>query len=143
MNIWNNLPNGIHIDWVLESSKTHPYEWSISWECHTADDSSGEMGEARYNAKEDTSDSCRYTGRDPFMDAILDATRGAVFKTAAKDAVLSLVVYDHAAKYLDMTYDELLTWSHLNNDPAAILLLPALIVRELINEKQMKNKGKK
>lgn len=132
MNVWDNLSNAAHIDWVLDSVKQYPHIWKKIWEWHANDDFSGELSDTRYNAKEDANIDCSFAKRNSFMYAILSATRVYIFPTAAKDAVLCLVTYDHAAQYIGMKYDELLTWTHLSNDPAAILLLPTVLAREII-----------
>ena len=65
--------------------------------------------------------------RGAVWGAALDAARGAVW-----GAVLALVTYDHAAKYLEMTPDQLRVWAELSEDPAAVLLIPAVIAFELL-----------
>ena len=132
MNAWDNLPNASHINWVLESMKQYPDIWKNTWEWHVNDDFSGELSDTRYNAKEDANIDCSFTDRDSFINAIIRANRVYTFPTATKDAILCLVTYDHAAQYIGMKYDELLTWTHLSNDPAAILLLPTVLAREII-----------
>jgi len=41
---------------------------------------------------------------------------------------VALIAWDHSAKYLKMTPDELRVWYALSDDPACILLLPAVMV---------------
>ena len=65
-------------------------------------------------------------------DAAWDAAWDAV-----RDAAVALVAWDHASKYLAMSYKELQVWYQLNEDPAALLLLPYVKARELIAEKVM------
>ena len=116
MNAWSHLPNAAHIDRVLESVKSHPESWGLprTWAWSAA------------------------------WDAAWDAARGAAWDaleaaweaawSAARDAILALVAYDDAAKYLDMPVDQLKIWAILSEDPAAVLLLPAVIAYEKIDE---------
>jgi hypothetical protein len=67
-------------------------------------------------------------------DATWYAASGAAYG-AAKDAILSLVVYDDCEQYLDMSYNELLFMAKLTQIPATILLLPYAKAMELIKEK--------
>jgi hypothetical protein len=50
------------------------------------------------------------------------------------DATAALIAYDDASKYLDMSVDQLRVWAILSEEPAAILLLPAVIAFERIRE---------
>ena len=52
----------------------------------------------------------------------------------ARSASMALIAYDDSAKYLDMPSEQLRVWSILSEDPAAILLLPAVVAFERINE---------
>jgi hypothetical protein len=47
---------------------------------------------------------------------------------------MALIAWDTSAKYLDMSSDQLTVWMHLSEDPAAVLMLPAVIAFEKINE---------
>jgi hypothetical protein len=53
------------------------------------------------------------------------------------DATAALITYDDASKYLDMPIDELRVWAILSETPAAILLIPAVIAFERINELEL------
>jgi hypothetical protein len=50
------------------------------------------------------------------------------------DATAALIAYDDASKYLDMPVEQLRVWAILSEEPAAVLLLPAVIAFERINE---------
>jgi hypothetical protein len=71
--------------------------------------------------------------RDAVRVMAWGVTRNAAWD-AARDAVLALVAYDDAAKYLDMPMDQLRVWAILSEEPAAVLLLPAVVAYEKINE---------
>ena len=121
MNAWSHLPNAVHIDRVLESSKSHPEVWDAAYDaaCDAAYDAACD---AAYDADQDAA-------RDAAWYAACDAARNW-----APDTILALVAYDDAAKYLDMPSDQLRVWGILSEDPAAVLLLPAVIAYEKINE---------
>jgi hypothetical protein len=50
------------------------------------------------------------------------------------DATAALIAFDDASKYLEVASDQLRVWTILSEEPAAILLLPAVIAFERINE---------
>jgi hypothetical protein len=62
-----------------------------------------------------------------------DAARSAAW-SVAYDAILALFVYDDCDQYLSMTSEELQVWALVTEHPAAVLLLPAVIVFERIKE---------
>ena len=133
MNAWSHLPNARHIDRVIESAESHPEIWSASW------NASWNATMAAYDAARDAAwvaaarSAARDATRDAAMDAASDATRGAAWY-AAWAATAALIVYDDASKYLEMSSDQLRVWAILSEDPAAVLLLPAVIAFERINE---------
>ena len=103
MSAWSHLPNAKHIDRILASVKENPAAWDAVW------------------------DAALDAARDAVRDAARRWARGAVW-----GVVLALVTYDHAAKYLEMTPDQLRVWAELSEDPAAVLLIPAVIAFELL-----------
>jgi len=137
MNAWSHLPNAAHIDRVLESSKSHPEVWDAAW--GAAYDATREAAwGAAYDATRDAAyDAARDAAYDAARDAAWYAARDAAWyaaRDAARSAILALIAYDDAAKYLDMPSDQLKTWEILSEDPAAVLLLPAVIAYEKIDE---------
>ena len=141
---WSHLPNAVHIDRVLASVKAHPGVWSSAW--YAASDWSGDRARAA------ASDAERTAARTAAWDAARDAERTAA-RTAARDevryaawdaasaaargAISALIAYDNSAKFLDMTSNELKMWGALSEDPAAILMLPAVIAFEKISELEL------
>jgi hypothetical protein len=121
MNAWSHLPNAYHIDLVLESVKSHPEiwdaargaAWDAAWDAARYAALGAALGAARYAA----------------WNAAWNAARGAAW-----NAVAALIAYDDASKYLEMTSDQLRVWAILSEDPAAVLLLPAVIAFERISE---------
>lgn len=132
MNAWSHLPNAPYIDRVIETLKSHPGIWYAARDSATGFDrptawSAGRS--ASFNA-----------GRHLEWDAAYAATWSVTRETdwsagdAAWDSVTSLIAYDYSANYLDMPSEKLRMWAILSEDPAAILLLPAVIAFERINE---------
>lgn len=65
-------------------------------------------------------------------DAWSAASRAA--GDAAWGANAALIAWDNSAKYLDISSDQLKVWMHLSDDPAAVLILPAVIALEKVKE---------
>ena len=120
MNAWSHLPNACHIDRVFESAKSHPEIWD------TAVDTAREASWLAY----------RDAAYDAAYGAALGVDRYAAW-VAARDAAIALIAYDDASKYLEMASDQLRVWAILSEEPAAILLLPAVIAFERINELEL------
>jgi hypothetical protein len=133
MNAWSHLPNSHHIDRIIKSVKSYPEIW--------AEANSANVGDSRDAALHMTMNAAWDAALDFSLNAALDAvwsTAWDVVRNAAwdvfNDAALALIAYDDANKYLDMTSDHLRIWAILSEDSAAILLLPAVIAFERINE---------
>ena len=124
MNAWSHLPNAAHIDRVIESLKSHPDIWNAAWRS------------AWYEAWDKAWDKAWDEARGAARGAARDAARDAAWD-AAWGAILALVAYDNSAKYLNMTVDQLKTWASLTEDPAAVLLLPAVTTFEKISKLEM------
>jgi hypothetical protein len=137
MSAWDHLPNAKHIDWVIASLKKHPDLWSggrdAAWDaawCESCD--------AAYDAP------CKAT-RDAALDAAYNAawddTRDMIWDAAwvealaaAQGVILALIACDDCDQYLSMTSEELRLWATLSEHPAAILLLPVVLIREKMAE---------
>ena len=135
MNDWSHLPNAHHIDRVLESAKSHLEIWSTPWDAIPNRDSAhneawgAARSAARGTAWNAATDAAWDVARNADRGVATVAARGAMY-----DAVKALIAYDDASKYLDMPVDQLRVWAILSEIPAAILLLPAVIAFERINE---------
>ena len=133
MSEWSHLSNAPHIDRVLESVKSHFEIWtgamvatrSAAWDA--AWDAT--WSAARGAAWSATWSAARGAAGDAAWDAAWDAAGDAAWS-----ASMALIAYDDSAKYLDMPSEQLRVWSILSEDPAAILLLPAVVAFERINE---------
>ena len=128
MSEWSHLPNAAHIDRVIESSNSYPEIWSA----------------ARDAAWDAARDAAWDAARDVVWDAARDATRYAAYNAAwdaawyaAWEAALAFIAYDDAANYLAMPSDQLKVWATLSENPAAILLIPAVIAYERISELEL------
>ena len=149
-NLWSHLPNAAHIDRVITSLKSHPDIWNAAYDeaCDAAFDVSRVAASA---AAHGAVSSARGAARGPAWvaasaaahgavssarGAVWDAARAAVWdaaRGAAWGAILALIAYDDAVKYLNMTSDQLKMWAILSEGPA-VLLLPAVIAYEKISE---------
>ena len=129
MNAWDHLPNARHIDWVLASLKQHPEIWATT---------RAAARQAAWEAAWEAAwDSARAAAYDAAWRAAKGAARGAT-RAAAYDAtravILALIAYDDCGHLLNMPSEQLKTWALLTEQPAAVLLLSAVIVRERIRE---------
>jgi hypothetical protein len=137
MNAWSHLPNSHHIDRVLESLKSHPEIWGEAWVAFKDATRLAVRDEARLAAFDATLGAARDVVRDAAFDATLGAVRDVVRDAAlyaARSAITALIAYDDSSKYLDMPSDKLRVWAILSEDPAAVLLIPAVIAFERISE---------
>jgi hypothetical protein len=139
MSAWSHLPNATHIDQVLADLTAHPDEFVVAW---------GAAGYAVWTAAYDAAwDAAWAVARLEARDTVLSAAGVSAWTAAAgvsawtaawdaaRSAITALVAWDHAANYLDMTYEELNMWCQLNEDPACALLLTYVRARELIAQK--------
>ncbi len=129
MSPWSHLPNAAHIDRVISSLKTHPEIWAETWD---------EVYDVAHTAVYDAAHSAVYNAsRDEVYDAAWSAAYDTAWgsaRDAAWDAILALIAYDDAAKYLNMTSDKLRVWGMLGEKHEYVLLLPAVIAFERISE---------
>ncbi len=123
MNLWDDLPNARYIDWVLASLKQHPDIWTSA---------PADAAQAAWDAARDAAQrSARKAAWHAAWYGARDAEWGAA-RDAAQNVILALIAYDDCAHLLNMSSEQLKTWAALSENPAAILLLPAVIVREHI-----------
>jgi len=136
MNAWSHLPNAKHIDWVIESLSTHPKLWSAAGNANGADVAKDSAYDAAWDGDRDEDrDAAWNAARYATRDAAWFATRRMARYTAcyvARSAILALIAYDDCDQYLSMTADELRVWAQLSENPAALLLVPMVEVREQV-----------
>jgi hypothetical protein len=136
MNAWSHLPNAHHIDLVLESVKSHPEIWDAARDAAHNDLDWYAATDAAMNAARETSHNEAWDAAwDAAWGATLDATWDAT-RDAAWNAIIALIAYDDASKYLDMPVEQLRVWAIISETPAAILLIPAVVAFERINESE-------
>jgi len=129
MNAWSHLPNAHHIDRVLESVNSHPKIWGAARDAAHNEDWDAAYVAAQGAAYVAAQAAAYVAAQDAAWFAARDAAR-----FAARDAIAALIAYDDASKYLDMPSDKLRVWAILSEEPAAVLLLPAVIAFEKISE---------
>ncbi len=128
MNAWDHLPNAKHIDWVIESARQHQSQWTLG---RTPHDWYRDYAAAEYRLRGSYRHSILLktltAARDELQSVLHPAGTAAV-----SAAIFALVVYDDCAHLLDMSGEQLRAWVVLSEQPAAALLLPAVIARERI-----------
>ena len=139
---WGHLPNAKHIDRVLANLRVHPEEWDAAWYAvrGAAWDAArsagwgaarGAVGDAVGDAVWDTAgEAVGDAAGGAAGDAVWDAARSATWnaaRNAAEDAVCALVAYDDCAYLLDLSPDVVRAHYALTDEPAGLLLLPAVI----------------
>jgi len=129
---WSHLPNAKHIDWVLDTLKENPEVWktaggAATWDAAWNDAWGAVWGAAREAAWVAALDAARGDARD--------AARYAA-RYAACGAIAALVAWDDSSKLLDKPVEEVTELANESNH-AAILLLPAVIVKHKLKENKM------
>ena len=128
---WSDLPNAKHIDWVLDTLEKDLEMWDAardSAEKAALDDKWEAACDAAWDAA---------AALDAVSDAMSDATCDAVWDDvweAAWGAVAALAAWDNSAELLDKSAEEVTELARTGNQ-AAVLLLPAVIVKHKLKEK--------
>jgi hypothetical protein len=141
---WSHLPNAAHIDRVLESVKAHPEQWTTAWTTAWAAAWDAALDAVENAARNVVENAARNAALDAAGEAIWGAAGEAIWGAArsaagaaARAAILALIAYDDCAQYLDMPSDKLKVWAILSENPAAVLLLPAIKAFEKIKELEL------
>jgi hypothetical protein len=134
MRAWNNLPNARYIDQLLADLKSHAEELGAAWDAAGIAIDGDDYESARNEALEAVWPVDRGTAWNAVLDATWSVARGSAWY-AAWSAGTALIGWDHSAKYLSMTSEELEVWYALSDDPAALLLMPYARARELVAQK--------
>ena len=123
---WSHLPNATHIDWVIKTLKENPKVWEAPLDAMRGVAWKAARDAARYAELDAARDAAWDASRDASWDAAGDAV-GAAWE-AARGAIIALVAWDESSELLTMpiTHVERLVKLEM---PAAILLLPAVIVK--------------
>ena len=133
---WSHLPNAKHIDWVLKTLEKDSEMWEVAWDVAWE----AEMDSAWDAARDAACDAVRDDAAwDAVWDAVWDATsaRRVVWDAvwdAMWDAIEALIAWDDSSKLLDKSIEEVTKLAREGNH-AAVLLLPAVIVKHKLKEK--------
>jgi hypothetical protein len=137
MSAWRHLPNAKHIDRVLASLRRHSEIWSAARFDNQIAAQDAAWDAVRHAAWNAARDEAYGAVRDAILDAVRYESYGAAHGAAlnsAWGAILALIAYDNCEQYLSMTSEELQVWARLSENPAAVLLLPAVVAFERIAE---------
>ncbi len=129
------LPNAVHIARVLASLKANPKAWAAAWTA-TRDtawaDAWGAAWDTARNAASAVALNAAWTAarnaawgpaRAPAWDAAWGPARAPAWGT-----LLALIARDDSARLLSLTPDQLQAHHMVTEDPAAVLLMPAVMV---------------
>ena len=139
MTAWSYLPNAKHIDAIIASVKANPEVWGAAWRTVVGRNAAWDAArnaawKSAWNAAWDAAwNAARGAAREAAWEAARDAAWYAT-RNAARGGILALVAYDHASRYLEMKPDQLHAWALLSEDPAAVLLIPAVIAFDKLAE---------
>ena len=131
---WSHLPNAMHIDRILASVKAHPKTWYVARDAAWY---AAAPGAAHCSGTWRAAyDAARHAAYDAARHAAWDAAYAAAYN-AARGAIAVLIAWDDSSKYLDMPSDQLKMWYYLTERPACLLLLPAVMAFEQIEELEL------
>jgi len=122
---WSHLPNAKEIDHILNCAS----DPNMLWVCSKF--YNGGLDRDRYLMS--WNDARKKTGEILFIElgrALLKLKSQELVRQLIWGALAALVAWEQSAQYLYMPSDELGVWAELSSDPAAILLLPAVIAAE-------------
>jgi hypothetical protein len=124
---WAHLPNKIHIDQVLGDLKNHPDLFLQAYNL--------EYDQARVQAWDQAHHRAYSQARDQAWDQAWNQARDHALVHAyyvAQDALLALIAYDDASKYLTIPIDQAMVYGELLSDNQYILLKPYLLIKHEI-----------
>lgn len=140
--LWPRRPHGALIDWVVKDSCSEPQKWNhafemakqtISFKTHCfVTTNTRALAEEKHSQTKRKRRSVVEQVQNFVGMSVHAATRGnpdmAGAWTAASAAALGLLVFDYAGDILDMPVPAVRLLA-ASGDPAAALILPAVIVR--------------
>ena len=130
---WSHLPNAKHIDWVLETLGKNPKvwdavrykKWAAAWVARNV-----AFGALWRAARSD-----EWAAALGAVDAVRYAPRYATTDTAWS-AIEALIAWDDSGRLLDMPVKKV-TKLFKTGNYAAVLLLPAVIVKHRLNKPRL------
>ena len=123
---WNDLPNAAHIDWVLDTLKKDLEMWGIA-----GDAARGATLDAAWG---DAWGAARGSGWGVAWDAARDDAWAAA-RVAVWGAIAALIAWGISGELLDKSVEEVTELAKAG-DYDAVLMLPAVIVRNKLKEKK-------
>ena len=138
---WSHLPNAEHIDWVLETLEKNPEVWGVALNAVNFDSKCALRRDALYAARRASWDA----GWSAAWDAAWEASRRASWisasiatlseaRRAAWCAITAVISWNSSNELLDKSVKEITKLARAG-DHAAVLLLPAVIVKHKLKEK--------
>ena len=122
---WSHLPNAEHIDWVLETLEKDPEMWDIAWD---------DKWDAAENAAKNASwSSLKSASWRAAWSVAWDAVCGDEWR-AVWGSIAALIAWDDSSKLLNKSVEEVTELAKAGNH-AAVLLLPAVIVKNKLKDK--------
>ena len=141
---WSHLPNAVSIDKILASLKANYATWASAYDSAYDSAYASAWASVWASARDSARDSARASVWASVWTSAYDSARVSVWASArdsawlgAFGAICALIAYDDSSKYLNMKIDELKMWSVLSEDPASILILPAVMAFEQIKELEL------
>ena len=129
---WSNLPNAKHIDWALKTLEKDSEMWEVAW-----DDKWRFAWDAAEAAAVKNSWGCplKSASWDDARDATWDAVCGDEWR-AVWGAIAALIAWGISGELLDKSVEEVTELAKAG-DYDAVLMLPAVIVKNKLKEKNI------
>jgi C-terminal processing protease CtpA/Prc len=136
---WDRLPNKIHIDQVLVDLKNHAnlftrvrkQAWNQAWQQAWKQAWNQARDQARDQVYDQARDQAHIQAWEQVYDQLYVHARDQTYYVAT-NALLALIAYDDASKYLTIPIDQAMVYGELVDDNQYILLKPYLLVQHEI-----------
>jgi hypothetical protein len=135
MNEWSHLTNGARIDQVLESFKSNERTWK--WLRQEGLNNFKFPVVWWFNSYASAYDKICIDDKNEIWDIITSFFLNVDEGIFIIGSLIALVAYDDCANYLSMSSEQLKIIALIGENPAAILLLPAVIVLEKIEQEKV------
>lgn len=136
MKLWAHLPNAHHIDWVIASVKANPEKWSRAWDAIHETVCYHKLMRALHPVQTAALSANRHGIGVKAWEEARTSLEDADYKgsVAAAKTVLVLIAYDDCQQYLNMSYEQLLSWALLSENSQVLLLLHLKWMQEHLSE---------
>jgi hypothetical protein len=128
---WAHLPNKIHIDQVLVDLANHQDLFVSAWQQAWKQACKQAYKQAHDQGRKQVWDQALNQARDHALNQAWRHARSQAYDTA-RCALLALIAYDDASKYLTMPADQAIVYGELVGDSQYLLLKPYLLVKNEI-----------